>query len=559
MKKTSSNQDKLTISKAEYQAFLGLKDAINILEDTISQLKEQVASQNVLLKHYEEELKLSKQRRFGRSSEKFKEDENQMSLEDMGLVFNEAEATASDVNPEDEVDYEEVNYRRAKPTKSRKTKEENLEPFITETIVHTLEGKDLECPNCEHEMAELKVLDRYEVIWKPATFESIKHKEQVYVCHHCEKEGTETPIVVAEGFKPFLPKSSFAAETIAFLINQKYKLSLPLYRIEKDMESQYGFFFSRQTMSNLLLKTTDIYLEKIYEYMIAELLKQSHLHADETSVQVLRELGRKASTKSYMWLYRTGRAWKPIVVYDYRETRGGKHPKEFLQDYKGYLQVDGYQGYEKLSAEITLVGCFAHARRPFAELKKLAGKASKNSITEKALDYLGQLFAIEKKLKERYATFDDKALEAIAEVRAKQSKPIVDEYFNFLEEVYPTTTGKLKEAISYNLGQKDKLKAFLEDPRLELDNNRAERSIKPFVIGRKNWMFSNTPRGARSSAIIYSLVITAEENKLRLYDYLVYLFKNLQALREQDNLNFEAMAPFMPWSDSIPDELFSRR
>ena len=535
--------------------------AVTSLKEQLETQKEQIAAQSVLLKNYEEALKLAQLKQFGRSSEKFNKNapsEKQISIADLGHIFNEVEACASTTDEEDSIEYEELNYQRKKPSRNKTSKAENLEPFITEVIVHTLAGADLACPVCEHEMADLKVLDRYEVIWKPATVEAIKHKQHVYVCKHCEDEGTSTPIVIAEGFKPFLPKSSYAAETVAFLINQKYNLGLPLYRIEKDMQEQAGFFLSRQTMSNLLIKTSSTYLEDVYRLMRGKLLTTDHLHADETTVQVLREEDRKAENKSYMWLYQTGRTRKPIVVYEYQMTRAAKHPKEFLKTFKGYLQVDGYQSYEKLGKDIKLAGCWSHVRRPFADLKKMAGKHDKNSVTEKALKMIGALFTIEKKLKERYATFDEPSLLEIQKIRKTQSRPIVDEYFELMQDMYSASTGKLRQAIGYSLRQKEKLVRFLDEPRLEIDNNRAERSIKPFVIGRKNWLFSNTPNGARSSAIIYSLIITAKLNKLKPYDYLVYMFKKLQALREHNNYTPEDIEPYMPWSDSIPDHLYSK-
>lgn len=558
MKNSHIQPELVTIPKLEYEA---LVKAVRSLEQQMATQKEQLAAKDVLLKQYEESLKLAQLKLFGRSSEKFNKNvlpENQMSLSELGFVFNEVEATATDDQEDDINEYEELNYLRKKPTKKQLSKAENLEPFVTETIVYTLSGDDLACPVCDHEMADLKELDRYEVIWKPATVEVVKHKEHVYACPHCEKEDINTPFVSTQGFKPFLPKSSYSAETIAFIINQKYNLSLPLYRLEKDMADQTGLKFTRQTMSNLLLKTTDIYLEEIYQIMKNQLLISDHLQADETTLQVLHEKERPAEAQSWMWLYQTGRTQNPIVVYEYQETRAAKHPQEFLKTYKGYLQVDGYQSYEKLGDDVILVGCFAHARRHFADIKKFTKKADKNSVTEKALALIGELYQIEKKLKERYAIFDEAALLEIQKVRDEYSRPLIDDYFKLMANSYPNSTGKLRQAIGYSLNQKEKLVRYLEDPRLSIDNNASESNIRAFVLGRKNWLFSNTPNGARSSAIIYSLVITAKLNKLKLYDYLVYLFKNLQTLKEQENFNKDTIEPFLPWSDSIPDHLYSK-
>jgi hypothetical protein len=248
-----------------------------------------------------------------------------------------------------------------------------------------------------------------------------------------------------------------------------------------------------------------------------------------------------------MWLYRTGRDGPPIVLYDYQTTRASKHPDNYLSGFKGYLQTDGYSGYGNLT-RVTLVGCWAHARRKFTDaLKALpAEQRDKPVAAGIGLDYCNKLFAIERQLKdlpdrERY------------EKRLELSKPVLDEFYIWLKKQRQQTLPKsaFGQAITYCLNQWDSLNNYLLDGRLEIDNNRAERSIKPFVIGRKNFLFSNTPRGARGSAIIYSIIETAKENNLNPYNYLVYLFERLPNVDTSDVAVVDAL---LPWSGTLPED-----
>jgi len=280
--------------------------------------------------------------------------------------------------------------------------------------------------------------------------------------------------------------------------------------------------------------------------MREHLLKRDILHADETTLQVLREPGRAAATDSYMWLYRTGREGPSIVLFDYQETRSKKHPRRFLSDFKGYLHVDGYAGYDDLP-NITLVGCWAHARRKFDEaLKALPSSASLGEpVTAKeGLDFCNQLYAIERDLK-------DSSPEKRYEQRIARSRPVLDAFSAWLDEqslrVLPKSA--LGQAIMYCKNQWSRLEAFLLDGRLELDNNRSERTIKPFVIGRKNWLFSNTPRGAKASATIYSIIETAMENGLMPFEYLKYVFETLPNMDITEPSDLDRL---LPWSKELP-------
>lgn len=507
-------------------------------------LQQQLVQKDALIGHYLEQLRLLQKKQFGSSSEK-----NAVAPEQLSL-FNEPEALADDKMAEPTV--EEITYTRRK---QKATKEENLEELVTEVVEHELSGADLACPQCGETMAEVKVEERYEIKVIPAKVEVVKHRQHIYACANCEANDIRTPFKSGQGYEPFLPKSSASAETVAWLLDQKYDLGLPLYRLEQNVQQQMGLNLSRQTMSNWILKTAELYVEPMYVEMRRQLLQQPHLHADETTLQVLNEPGRTAEQKSYMWLFRTGRGSPPIVLYDYQTTRASKHPVRFLEGFSGTLQVDGYSGYNQLQPKVRLAGCWAHARRKFTEvLDALPKGADKTgSLAAEALKMIAELYAVEAKLKEKWGDkLDETAVQAILTERQQTSKAICDRYFQFCKTNKNRSTGNLRQAMEYSLNEEAKLRRFLADPFCEIDNNRAERSIKPFVMGRKAWLFSNTQRGASGSAMLYSLIVTAKENKLKVYDYLVYLLKRIPV---GGFAQAEDWTVLMPWSEGLPDYL----
>lgn len=511
-----------------------LAKIIEQLNDRILIQEQQLAELNAKLKWYEEQFRLSRQKQFAASSEKTSAD--QISF------FNEPEDTA---NPKlEEPTLETITYQRKK--KQVGQRENKLKDLPVEVIEYRLEPDAQICPCCQGPLHEMSTQERQELIVIPAQVKVLKHIQHIYACRRCERENITTPIIKAEMPRPILPGSLASPSMLAYIMDQKYTNSLPLYRQEGQF-SRLGIELSRQTMANWLLAAADPWLKIIYDRLHEQLLQKDHLHADETTLQVLKEPGRAAETKSYMWLYRTGREGPPIVLYDYQTTRASKHPDSFLSGFKGYLQTDGYGAYGKLTG-VTLAGCWSHARRKFTEaLKALpAEQRDKPVAASIGLGYCNKLFAIERQLKplsdqERY----DKRLEL--------SKPLLEEFHAWLKRQRQLTLPKstFGQAIVYCLNQWSALNTFLLDGRLEIDNNRAERSIKLFVIGRKNFIFSNTPRGARGSAIIYSIVETAKENNLKPYDYLTHLFKMLPNI---DTGNQAAVDSLMPWSDTLPAE-----
>ena len=504
---------------------------IQELQNRCALQEQQIAELMAKLSWYEEQFRLSQKHRFGRLSEQ----SDQYQLQ----IFNEAEAAAKPSEPEP--DMEEITYRRRKQKGKRDAQLKDLPEEIKE---YRLPAEEQVCPNCGEALHEMSTRTRREIKIIPAQALVVNHISYVYACRRCEREGISTPIITAPMPEPPLPGSLASPSAIAHIMTGKYVDGLPLYRQEKSL-SRLGIALSRQTMANWMMKPSELWFEPLYGRLHELLQKRDVLHGDETTLQVLHEEAREATSKSYMWLYRTGREEPAIVLYDYQTTRAGKHPLRFLSGFKGYLHVDGYAGYNGLPG-ITLVGCWAHARRQFDEALKALPKDKQNAdvAARHGLVFCNRLFALERELKgvsdeERYRE------------RLKRGRPIIDEFKAWLDYQRPRVLPKsaFGQAIGYCLNQWDKLVAYLADGRLELDNNRAERSIKPFVIGRKGWLFSNTPRGARASAVIYSIVETAKENGLNPFTYLVHLFERLPNIDVTDR---DALDELLPWSPSLP-------
>ncbi|MDQ0116644.1 IS66 family transposase [Paenibacillus harenae] len=510
-------------------------ETIEKLNKRIAKQEQQIAELTAMLKWYEEQNRLAKQKRFGASSEKTSPDQLELNL------FNEAEVLASPEGQEPPM--EQVTYEHRKTNGKR---EADFERLPVETVTYELTEADQVCSCCGGALHEMSTETRSEIAIVPPQVKVIRHVRQVYSCRSCERNEIQTPIVTAPMPKPVYPGSLASPSILAHVMCQKYVESLPLYRQEQHF-ARLGFTLSRQTMANWMIYGAEKWLTPVVSAMKENLLKKDILHADETTLQVLREPGKSAESTSYLWLYRSGRGEDPAVVFDYQRTRGGEHPRNFLAGFKGYLHVDGYPGYHKVVG-VTLVACWAHARRKYDEALKAAPPEARNNpetVAKQGLKYCNQLFAIERDLKE--ATPEERFA-----ARQARSLPVIEAYHTWLKQQRSRTLPKslTGQAITYSLNQWEKLTAFLADGRLDLDNNRSERSIKPFVIGRKNWLFSNTPRGAKASANIYSVVETAKENGLKPFDYLKFLFEQLPQLTGQ--LDPKALEPFMPWSASLP-------
>ena len=495
------------------------------LIDLVNKQASQIEQLQQKLRWFEEQFHLARHKRFGSSSEK--------SVKEQRHLFNEAEAIAEEGPVEEAVQI--ISYERRKPGRKPIPKD-----LPIERIEYRLPEDQQTCETCGCSLHEMSEEVRHEVKLIPAQVKLVQHARIVYGCRNCEKNGIEVPIKTAEAPKPVIEKGLASPSAIAYAMTMKFVEGVPLYRQEQHY-ARLGIELSRGVLSNWMLRGSE-WLELIYRRLRQKLLEQEILHADETTIQVLKEPGRAAESESFMWLYRTGCVGPPIVLFEYQPTRSGEHPKRFLEGFKGYLHVDGYAGYHEIP-DVILAGCWGHVRRKFDEaLKGLPASRRKTGGTkaQEALDQINRLFAIERELK---GLSPEERLKA----RNLRSRPVVEEFRKWLGDVMAAILPKslFGVAVKYALNQWEKLVRFLEDGRIEISNNRAERSIKPFVIGRKNWLFANTPKGAHASAIIYSIVETAKENLLDPYAYLTHLFEKLPNM---DCNSIEALDQLLPWN-----------
>jgi len=508
-----------------------LEQKIQSLEAVVTDQLSLIAELKTLVKFYEEQFKLAQRRQFGSKSEQSSE---QLYLFD--TMFNEAEDQADPLLPEPK--FEEITYKRKKRVGKR---EEDLSDLPIERIDYELPESERICPECGSLMHDIGVSVRDELEIIPATVIHKEHAVHAYGCANCEKTADHTPIVKAAAPAPLISGSLASPSAVAHIATQKYVNGVPLYRTEKGFTYD-GIVLSRQTMANWLIYCAQNYLAAIYELLIFCLLKEKVLNADETTVQVLHEPGRKAQTKSYEWLYRTGScATHQIVIYEYQETRNQEHPKAFLKGFSGYLHTDGYQAYHNLPQDIIVVGCWSHVRRYWEKLyETIPEHKRKGSNAERGLVYCNLLFVLEDEYRELTP-------EGRYKKRLECSKPVSDEFFDWVGSLSALPKSLLGEAIHYALSQRKYLENIYLDGRLELSNNAAERAVKPFVQGRKQWLFSNTPNGAESSSIYYSIIETAKENHLNPFQYLKFL---LEVLPLTTTNNLETL---LPWSESLPD------
>jgi len=344
-------------------------------------------------------------------------------------------------------------------------------------------------------------------------------------CKSCEKDeetDSSTQIVKTPHIPSVYPGSSASASMVAYLMVQKYVMGSPLYRLEQEFNS-FGFALSRQTMSNWVIHCAEAWLQPIYDELHKRLITEDVIHADETVLQVLNEPERRAQSKSYMWLYRTGKYSRhPTVLYEYQPGRGGHNPAEFLKGFTGYLQSDGYNGYDQVP-EVTHVGCMAHMKRKFHEAVAVLPQNKESGTAVEGEAYCSALFRLE----EEFAGFSP---EERKQKRKELSKPIMDEFIRWGSTRNVAPKSKLGIALTYLRNNACELSEYLNDGRLEISNNLAERSIKPFVIDRKNFLFANTPKGATASAVTFSIIESAKENGLNPFKYLNYIFNTAPTL-----------------------------
>ena len=507
--------------------FLSQQEQLKNIDHTLQLVLEQVAD--------------LKRHRFGRSSERHEVTDGQISfMETDGQIvfFNEPEAVAAEESGED---LEAVPHRR--PKKKQGKREEDLEGLPVVVVEHSLPAEELAALFGEDGFKQLpdEVYRRYS--FTPAKVEVEEHHVKVYA-------GKNTEEIVRAPHPGSLLRGSLVSPSLeAAIINAKYVNAMPLYRQEKEFE-RYGLHISRQNMANWTIQCADRYLAVLYDYLHEKMYGYHVLQADETPVLVNKD-GRPAGSKSYMWVYRTGRmyAGRQIVLYEYQRTRNASHPREFLKDFRGVCVTDGYQVYHTIENEredLKIAGCWSHARRRFDEAVKALPKTKrKDSLAYLALSMIQAIYREEKQLRELSA-------QERQDRRQLSVRPLVEAYFAWVRESLPKVPQKSKtwEGFSYSLNQEKYLKVFLDDGEVPMDNNAAEQSIRGFCIGKKNWVMIDTVAGASSSAIIYSIAETAKANNLKPYDYFEYLLTEIP--KHLDDTDRSFLDDLLPWAPGLP-------
>lgn len=492
------------------------------LPDDIEALKALVREQEAQILALREKLNLALAKRFGPSSEK--SDSHQLGL------FNEAEAQA---DAEEAVPVEDAvqvpGHARKKP--GRKPLPDYIERV---EVLHDLpESQKV----CEHDGTALErigeeVSEQLDVI--PAQVRVLRHVRPKYACPCC-RQGVKTAKLPPQP----IPKSLASPNLLAYICTAKYVDGVPLYRLESVLQ-RADVDIPRATQAGWMMKLGELVLPLI-NLMRDTLLAYDIVQLDETTVQVLKENGRAASAKSYMWVQRGGPPGQRLILFDYDPSRSQAVPQRLLEGYAGFLQCDGYEGYAAIGRrpEVLLVGCMAHARRKFDEAVKALGKngKAKSGRATKAIAFFQRLYRIETLAK-------DLSPEERLCRRQAEALPLLEEMHQWLERSLPEVPPQsaLGKALGYLHNQWEKLIVYTTDGRLEIDNNATERAIRPFVIGRNNWLFSDTPKGAHASARLYSLISTAKANGHEPYRYLCHIFKELPAATSVED--FEALLPF---------------
>ena len=508
--------------------FLSQQEQLENIDHTLQLVLEQMAD--------------LKRHRFGRSSEKH-ETEDQISFMEVDgkiVFFNEAEAVAAEGNTQEEPE----SVSRRKPKKKQGKREEDLDGLPVVVVEHSMTDEELEDKFGKDGWKQLpdEVYRRYS--FTPAKIEVEEHHVKVYA-------GKETEEVIKAPHPQALLRGSLVSPSLeAAVMNAKYVNAVPLYRQEQEFE-RYGLHISRQNMANWTIQCADRYLAILYDYLHEKMYGYHVLQADETPVLVNKD-GRPAGSKSYMWVYRTGRMYTEcqIVLYEYQKTRNASHPREFLKDFRGVCVTDGYQVYHTIEGEredLKIAGCWSHARRRFDEAVKALPKAKqKDSRAYLALTMIQAIYREEKLLKDLPA--GERMIRRQLSVR-----PLVEAYFVWVRETLPKVPQKSKtwEGFNYSLNQEKYLKVFLDDGEVPMDNNAAEQSIRGFCIGKKNWVMIDTIAGAKSSAIIYSIAETAKANNLKPYDYFEYLLTEIPKHLDVPDRSF--LDDLLPWSPSLPE------
>ena len=527
----AAKQQKTTYTAAE----------VAVLESTIQNQQSQIQAQQAQidelkrkLDHMNEVFANAQRARFGQFSEKasYVLSEDQMSL------FNEAE---KEQDHKAEEPTQETFTVKAHARKKKRTLEEMTANLTEKEILLELPEDQCICGKCGGRFKPIgKKFVRHELQVIPRQVKLLAYYTVTYACDHCEKDTGFAHIASVKPPVPLMKHSLASPSSVADIMAKKYADGLPLARQEK-IWAREGVELSRATMANWVIQCSQTWLKPLYKHMKQRLLEQGVIHADESVVQVLKEDGKPATSESRMWVYASGeRSNTPVRIFEYQPDRSGKRPESFLRGFTGKLVTDGYSGYNQVQ-KVTHCGCWAHMKRKWREAMP-DGATVKTSKAAVGFQYCNKLFSLEKKcanLKDKYRK----------EYRQNIMLPVLEEYFCWVNTLDPEKGSKLAEAVTYARNQKTALMAFAQHGDVPISNNLAENAIRPFAVGRKNWLFCDTVKGAESSAIVYSMVETAKANGIDPYDYLFYVLSVLPYLGK--SVSHERLETLMPWSGEV--------
>lgn len=446
----------------------------------------------------------------------------------------------------------------ARPRRRRKRREcVDWSKYETVVVEHRLEGEAAVCPACGSEMSDMGCEVKRVFKIRPAHVYVEEHRRRKGVCRECsranEADGGQTPVRIVRAEMPEVTPiegSCASASLVAYVLDRKYRLGLPVYRIAADLRASSGLTLSRQTLAGWVVKSWRRWLSLVFSRMKDRAMESDILHIDETRIQVLKEPGRKPSDMSWAWVFCTPASFDvPVCLFKYDPSRGADVPCAFLpQGWRGTVVTDGHSAYSALMArrpgDVARVSCLVHVRRKFMDA--LAGKEAGGTVSEAAVARINEMFHVDN-------GFDGLPPEERAAARARELKPLLDGFSEWLEGLAPDVMEGtlLAKAVAYARNQLPFLYNALRDGRLPIENNRAERAIRPFAIGRRAWLFSDTQAGAEASCGIYSIVTTARANGLMPMRYLEWLLDAMPNTPDVDDPG--VLDGFMPWSPSVPD------
>lgn len=524
-----------------------LQEQLLLLSDQLDASNKRLDENNKQIERLTEQIRLMNQRHFGSSSEKSAQIEGQLSLFDS---FNEAEVLKKDDLPEPAI--EEIVISSYTRGKKKNKREEDLEGLPARIFEHKLSEEELSINFPEgYKELPVEVYKRLHII--PETFIVDEHHVHIYA----SKKNTGV-ILKADRPKDLFRGSIATPSLVASIINGKYVNALPLERQSKAYKCN-GINLSTNTMANWVINSAETYLSLIYERLHKLIYDSKVIHADETPAKVMRIDGEKirGGKKTYMWVYRNSpkTSRNPIILYDWEPSRKTDHPREFLKSYSGTLITDGYQVYHTLAKErrdLTVGGCWVHARRPYAEFIKSVGlTAAKGSVAQEAYDMITEIMHLDNNL-------DDLSSKDRQKQRQLVLKDKVDAYFSWVKEKYNRVTHNsvIGKALAYSIHQEEYLRCFLEDGDVPMDNNLAEQAIRPFTLARKNFVIIESDNGAKASAILFSLAETAKANNLNTYQYFEYLLREIPMHMDDTSLDF--LEKLLPWSEEVQRECPSK-